>query len=339
MSSQESDEERVIVRRPRNFRERINYNMLQNTYGFNERFRLGFPQFAHLLQQIEGRLQHLTGRNHALGPHQQLEIALHWLGTGTQYHSIGDMHGVSKATVCRVVQKVVNAIDELVVPDIVRWPDNVGEIVNGFSNIAGMPLVCGAVDGTLIKMDALQEFEPHYVDRHGNHSINVMLVCGANLQFFYVYADWPGSVSDARVLRNSGLHQRMQDGWRPFPGAVLLADSIYPLKNWLIPPIIQDPNDPAQRRFARAHKRTRRVIECAIGLMKEKFPCLNYLRLQPEFVCKTVKCCAALCNQARFENVDLEEEQEEEVLENVVHEPVDVLAQQQLNFYYEHFAN
>lgn len=151
-------------------------------------------------------------------------------------------------------------------------------------------------------MDAPTDFEPAFVDRKGDHSINAMFVCGSNLQFFYVYADWPGSASDARVLRNSGLFHSLETGWRPYPRGILIGDSIYPLKCWLIPPIVNDVNSPEQRRFARAHKQTRRTIECAIGVMKEKFPCLNYLRLQPVFVFAVIKCCTALCNSSRFDN-------------------------------------
>nr|CAI5831368.1 unnamed protein product [Callosobruchus analis] len=237
-SSSSSEDDNVIIRRPRIFKDRISYNMMQETYEYNELFI--------------------------------------------------------------VVHKVIDAIEETLVNELVCWPNDCGTIVNGFSNLAGMPLVCGALDGTLIKMDAPHDFEPAFVDRHGDHSINAMVVCGPNLQFFYVYADWPGSATDARVLRNSGLFRRMEEGWRPYPGGFLLGDSIYPLKSWLIPPIVEDVNRPEQRRFARAPKKTRRTVECAIGLMKEKFPCLNYLRLQPVFVCKVIKCCVALCNLSRF---------------------------------------
>ena len=110
--------------------------------------------------------------------------------------------------------------------------------VRSFHAIAGMPLVCGCVDGTLINIDAPHLSEPAYVDRHGNHSINCMVVCGPDLSFYYSYANWPGSVHDARVLRNSGLCQRMDEGWRPVPNGFILSDSAYPLKEWLITPTI-----------------------------------------------------------------------------------------------------
>jgi len=89
-------------------------------------------------------------------------------------------------------------------------------------NKGGFPNVAGCVDGTLINIDSPKSNEVAYVDRYGNHSLNCMMVCGADCTFYYANARWPGSVNDARVLRNSHLHARFENGWRPFPGALLL---------------------------------------------------------------------------------------------------------------------
>lgn len=55
------------------------------------------------------------------------------------------------------------------------------------------------------------------------------------LHFRYVNASNPGSVSDARVLRKSALARKFEQGWRPFPNAILLGDSIYAACDWLVP--------------------------------------------------------------------------------------------------------
>ncbi|XP_050297261.1 putative nuclease HARBI1 [Anthonomus grandis grandis] len=192
-SESSDEEERVFVRRPRIFRERISYFYIEDTYEFNERFRLPSAKFYVILNRIEQQLAHDTRRNYALTPKQQLMVALHWLGSGMQYHSAGDMHGISKATVCRIVHKVVLSINRTMLRETVCWPDDIGRVMYQFKQIAGMPLVCGAVDGTLIKVDAPSLHEPAFVDRHGNHSLNIMLVCGPSLKFYYVSANWPGS--------------------------------------------------------------------------------------------------------------------------------------------------
>ena len=253
-----------------------------------------------LLNDIGGHLSHPTRRSEALSAKLQLCVALHWLGSGAQYHTVGDMHGISKASVCRCIHRVVQAINDVKFPQVITWPENIMNVVEQFHGIAGFPQVIGCVDGTLIKIDRPTENEANFVDRFGNHSLNCMVVCGPDCSFYYVSARWPGSVNDARVLRNSSLNERMEGGWRPIPGSVILGDSIYPLKDWLIPPL-NDVQDPVVIAFNRAHKSTRRVVENSLGILKEKFPCLNYLRVDPVFAANIFKCCTSLCNIARNE--------------------------------------
>ncbi|PSN49840.1 hypothetical protein C0J52_08850 [Blattella germanica] len=111
-------------------------------------------------------------------------------------------------------------------------------------------------------------------------------------------ANWPGSVHDSRVLRNTVISGHFEAGWRPFPGAVILGDSAYGLKEWLIPPLNRNPDNVVEQRFNRAHKMTRRIVENSIGILKERFPCLNNLRLKPRKAAKVVLACITLHNIA-----------------------------------------
>jgi len=79
----------------------------------------------------------------------------------------------------------------------------------------------------------------------------------------------PGSVSNneflfnhnsrVKVWANSPLRARLEAGWRPFPNAVLLADSAYGANDYTIPPldatVVLQSN--RNRRFNRAHMSTR----------------------------------------------------------------------------------
>lgn len=218
-SSDEDDDEQVR-RAKKLFRPRINFEVANN-FQFKEKFRLRRGEVEVVLGSI-GRYLLDSDKNMALTPAEQLLVALHWMGNGGAYHGVGDMHGVSKSTVCRVVHRVVDAIVEHLFQDVVRWPDNVDDIAPAFLRNGGFPAVCGCVDGSLIKIDAPTVHEEQYVDRGGNHSINMMAVCGQDRVFYYVSSRWPGATHDARVLRCSNLSARFESGWRPFPGAVLL---------------------------------------------------------------------------------------------------------------------
>lgn len=109
------------------------------------------------------------------------------------------------------------------------------------------------------------------------------------------------------------------------------------LKNWLIPPLRRNPDNPAEEAFNRCHKKTRRIIENSFGILKERFPCLNYLRLRPEFAGKIVIVCAILHNIAsgigrgsenmqpfedtdnEIEELDESAEEENDALNNIDH--------------------
>ncbi|KAL6476269.1 hypothetical protein MHYP_G00147680 [Metynnis hypsauchen] len=93
---------------------------------------------------------------------------------GSFLYSIGDAEHVSKATVCRSVQKVSLALKRLV-PSFVVFPGHkpVVDIKEEFYNIAGFPRVIGCIDGTHIPITAPSEHEGDYVNRKSIHSINV----------------------------------------------------------------------------------------------------------------------------------------------------------------------
>jgi hypothetical protein len=99
----------------------------------------------------------------------------------------------------------------------------------------------------------------------------------------------------------------MSAGWRPIPGSIILADSACPLLNWLIPPSHINVQDEPVLRFNRAHKATRRIVENSIGILKEKIPVLNYMRVNPRFASNIFKDCTALCNISR-QNEEMENE-------------------------------
>uniref|UniRef100_A0A1I8FXR4 DDE Tnp4 domain-containing protein n=1 Tax=Macrostomum lignano TaxID=282301 RepID=A0A1I8FXR4_9PLAT len=123
---------------------------------------------------------------------------------------------------------------------LVRWPEcnqKRAQIAQDFYRVGGMPCVAGCVDVTLIKIRAPVTDEDQFVDRHGNHSINFMWLA---LSFRHlVSARWPGRLNDKRVLNNSTMSDAFEGGWRPFPNALILGDSGYSLKQWLITPIVE----------------------------------------------------------------------------------------------------
>ncbi|XP_069131666.1 putative nuclease HARBI1 [Argopecten irradians] len=136
-----------------------------------------------------------------------------------------------------------------------------------FYDIAQFPNVVGAVDGTLIPIISPSRDEHVYVCRKGYHAINVQGVVDAEMRFTNAVAKWPGSVHDSFIWTNSTLCRRVErgevDGW-------LLGDSGYPLRPWLLTPVL-NPSTAGQHNYNHAHIKTRNVIERPFGLCKSRF--------------------------------------------------------------------
>jgi hypothetical protein len=63
--------------------------------------------------------------------------------------------------------------------------------------------------------------------------MKILGVSDANSRFLYVCTKFPAHVHDSRIFKKS-LGKKFEDGFRPFDGAVLLADSAYAASDYVI---------------------------------------------------------------------------------------------------------
>lgn len=284
------------IRRPRNFQPRRHFQ-IENPREFREKFRLPVEAVDHLLEVLAPQLEHRTRRNVALTPRQQLLTFLHFLGTNSFYHVMHSCHGIATSTVFNVVRRVVPAILSLR-RHLIHWPDQPLRIAGKYREIAGFPSVAGCLDGTHIIVMAPSNDEEAYVNRHHSKSLNVAMVTGPDHTVYFCSSRCPGRWHDSRVLRESSLWTAFEDdGRRPFPGSVILGDSAYPCKDWLIPPFRGDVEG-ARLRFNEAHKQTRCTIERAFGVIKQRFYSLKTgLRVRSvQRAAELVQCAVILHN-------------------------------------------
>lgn len=101
---------------------------------------------------------------------------------------------------------------------------------------ARFPKCVGAIDCTHIKIQAPRIEDPEvFRCRKGFFSYNVQVVCDANLKIQNVVCRWPGSSHDGTIFQNSVLRNRFEHG--EFGDSVLIGDSGYAVKNYLITPL------------------------------------------------------------------------------------------------------
>uniref|UniRef100_A0A8C1XYL4 Putative nuclease HARBI1 n=1 Tax=Cyprinus carpio TaxID=7962 RepID=A0A8C1XYL4_CYPCA len=302
------------IRRERVFKDRSNPLEVLSEKELLEKLR--FPRHAiqELAIDLEEHLRPETSRNFSISPLLQVCLALRFFATGCFINTAADLIGVHKSTASRIIHRVACALSGR----LPLYPTDVStlnKVKADFFNIAGFPNVVGAIDGTHIRIQAPSTHEPLFVNRKGYHSINVQAICDAKLRVLNCVARWPGSTHDSRILVNSQIHDAFERGELQ---GVLLGDSGYPLKPWLLTPFLNPVSVP-QARYNTAHTKTRNVIERCFGVLKRRFHCLHAeLKMKPEKVCNIICACVVLHNMARdLALPDLEDDQicEEPTLE------------------------
>ena len=95
--------------------------------------------------------------------------------------------------------------------------------------------------------------------------MQLQVVADSNLMLLDAYTGYPGSVHDARVLRASGLFQKLTQN-PPAAQFHLLGDSAYPLTSFLLTPYRDNGHlSSFQHRYNKVHASTRVDVERVIG--------------------------------------------------------------------------
>ncbi|MCO5602271.1 hypothetical protein L7F22_056400 [Adiantum nelumboides] len=132
----------------------------------------------------------------------------------------------------------------------ISWPKSSSEIDKikaGFFSIQGLPNVCGAMDATHIVMERPHgELDLNWYNRNKDYSMLVQVVVDANMSFSDVFAGFPGSINDTRLLKNLALYLSVErrlilNGAEYGQGSFsirefIVADGGYPLLPWLMIP-------------------------------------------------------------------------------------------------------
>lgn len=122
------------------------------------------------------------------------------------------------------------------------------------------------------------------------------MVGDSELKIRDIVSRWPGSSHDQTIFSNSRLQGRFESN--EFGNAILLGDSGYGLKKYLITPVA-NPRSNAEQLFNEAQIRTRNPIERLFGVVKRRFPILSLgIRVSLDTAKKIIVVCAILHNLA-----------------------------------------
>ena len=167
----------------------------------------------------------------------------------------------------------------------------------------------GEIDGSHIALKTVPVNERiEYFNQKQDYSVVIQGVADASFKFLDVSTGYPGSIHDARILRLSKLHSKIDQGnllKGPLKqiggseiGPLLVGDSAYPLSVWLMKPFKQTPTlTESQLRYNHALSQAQVVIEQAFGILKGRWRCLyKPMEEKTSRVPITVMACCVLYN-------------------------------------------
>ncbi|XP_038679238.1 protein ALP1-like isoform X1 [Tripterygium wilfordii] len=236
-----------------------------------------------------------SGRHLSLN--DQVAIALRRLGSGESLSTVGESFGLNQSTVSQITWRFVEAMEERGLPHLC-WPSTeaeMGEIKAKFEKIGGLPNCCGAIDTTHVVM-TLPTMDPSndvWIDREKNYSMILQVVVDPKMRFRDVIAGWPGSLSDALVLKSSGFFKLTEEGKRLngkklelAEGAELreyiVGDAAFPLLPWLLTPYQGKSLSDLQAVFNKRHSATRKVAQMALARLKERWRIIRGVMWMPD---------------------------------------------------------
>jgi len=177
-----------------------------------------------------------------------------------------------------IIHETCSAIVSTLLSTYISFPtsDALEEVVEGFKERWGFPQCAGSIDGSHISVTPPLMNHTDYYNRKGFYSVIVQAVVDHNCLFRNICVGWPGSVHDARLFANSLLYNKieiLQGTSLQFRGneilTLLVGDSAYPIKPWLMKPFPHSPSlSGQQKRFNHRLSRARVVVEITFGRLK-----------------------------------------------------------------------
>ncbi|KAK4885935.1 hypothetical protein RN001_002206 [Aquatica leii] len=263
--------------RRRQLRDRTNpFEMTEEL--FIKYFRLSKDTTLQLINSLRPHLQ--SQRSTAVPVELKVLTALSFFGYGSYQRCVGCSYNLAlhQTTVSKIIGEVSDAIVTNLLPQSVIFPRTEEQrnlVKERFYQQFAIPGVIGAIDCTHIAIVAPATNDPlrpgiAYYNRKGFYSINVQMICDANLKILDCNARFPGSSHDSAIWSLSSIKRYLQQNYNE--------DEVR--STWLI----------------------------AFGVLKQRFRCLikhRTLHYHPLRAGKIIYSCVVLHNMALTQNVPL----------------------------------
>lgn len=188
--------------------------------------------------------------------------------------------------------------------------DDFYKIANEFEHLWNFPNCVGCVDGKHVRIKCPNNTGSQFYNYKKYFSIHLQGIADANYKFITVDIGAYGRQSDSGVFTTTNVFHCLETNTFNLPADrkisntdvilpfVLLGDQGYPLKKYLMRPYPADDNITNDKDiFNYRLSRARRTVECAFGILVNKWRCLKTeLQVYPNHVDTIVKCVCLLHN-------------------------------------------
>lgn len=310
---------RSVVRTCRRFvRNSGWWRLVWNDYSddrFKKTFRISRNTFMYILEKVRHKLTKEIVAEFPVSPELRLAIFLYRCGRGDYLYSIAEMTGLGVSTICCIASEVANAIVETLWESEVTtyMPKSEIEFYQKISEMEQMwqfPCCWGAIDGCHIPIKCPPGGPKSCKEYHNFknfYSIVVMAMVDAKYRFTWGSCGFPGNSHDSVILQSTNLWEQIQEkeyllniskklaGIEVPP--LILADSAFQLKPWLMKPYTNAKLTAKERYFNYRLSRARMVTECAYGQLKGRWRILlRKCESLPEEVKMITLACMVLHN-------------------------------------------
>ncbi|XP_052744688.1 uncharacterized protein LOC128199405 [Bicyclus anynana] len=276
---------------------------------------MSVASFNNLVETLKPHIkkQYTKFRN-PLEPIEMIGITLRYLGSG---NSINDLHFKFKrgrATISRTISSVCQAIWKYVRPLYIEeiTVEKLQNIALDFDLKANFPHCFGAIDGKHIRLIKPDKSGSLFYNYKKYFSIVLLAVVDSNYKFVFVDVGAYGKESDSTIFRNSTLYKILMRNELPLPDPqplgndhnneppipyVLVGDEAFGLSKHVMRPYGGSNLNVKQRVYNYRLSRARRYVECAFGIMANKWRILHRpIDTSYDLTINIAKACCVLHN-------------------------------------------
>ncbi|KAJ8720661.1 hypothetical protein PYW08_006126 [Mythimna loreyi] len=312
--------------RRRRIRELFNPFEMDDTEFVNQ-YRLSKDLVSNLCEDLEPLMKTNPKRTSDLTLETKVLTAIYVYAHGSHQKPASSAQQVAQQTVSAVLAEVTKAINHIEIRNkYIKFPETATERNSTklrFYEKFGIPDVIGCIDGTHIAIVKPNEHEDRYNSGKNYHSLNVQLICNADMDIISVDASQPGARHDSFIWSEHPLKSHLEH-LSTTESLWLLGDSGYPLRKTMMTPILNANPDSPEAYYAEKHNKAWSVIEKTIGILKARFRCLlvhHALHYQPQVAGYIANACVILHNLCNSANIPVPELTEDEIGREVFMQP------------------